>query len=388
LDSVDQLLGAAAEVERLAGSIKVLLAGRAAQVDRKGSPERTAADVLARSSGCSGGAARGQVDLARRLASQPHVAAGLRDGTLSVEQARVVSDAVTEAPDEEARLVAIAQTESLKALRDAAAKAKAAADTRSDEQRHARIRDTRRLATWTSGTGAGEGAFRGPIDALAEIDAALDAHQDHIFRAARANGEPLPYPAARFDALLAMARASLRKGDTDKPVAKKILVRVDHTALTRGSVAPGETVDLPGYGPLPVTVAAQLTQDQVWYALLTKGNDVINVTNAQRRALVCQQTALDWTQPLCCIEGCDNRRFIETDHTTGWSLTHTTQHGDLDHPCHHHHALKTFYGYTFQDQGPGRRKKLIPPPPGRQRQGRQPQPTRAATEPTPASTAA
>jgi hypothetical protein len=364
LESVDTELEAAAEVERLAGAAKLLLAARAAEVDRKGTRFRNAAEYLASVSGCTQGAAAGVVQTAKRLLRLPVLTGAVRRGEVSVEQARVVADAAVVAPTEEASLVDTARHDTLKRLREAAQRAKASADPRSDEERAAEIRRTRRLSTWTDAQGAGEGAFRGPVEDLAEIDAALSAHQERLFAKARAEGSREPYAAYRWDALLSVARASLRDGDAGKPVARKILVRADQAALARGSAAPGETVDLPGYGPIAVSVAKKLAEDATWHALLTKGTDVVAATNAQRKALSVQRVALEWESPTCTTEGCDNARFLEIDHITGWATTHDTQIGDLQRPCHRCHDLKTRHGHTLEDQGPDRRKRLIPPPRG------------------------
>lgn len=222
-DEVDAAVEALAEVERLAEAARLLLSSRLGEVDRTGTPDRDAASFLARATGASVGAARAALRTGRRLASLPHLGAALRRGEVSAQRAGVVAEAAAVAPAEEARLVACARHESLRELRLLARGVVAAADPRTDEERAEAIREERRAASWTAADGAGEGAFRGPVEQVAEIAAALDAHQERLFAQARAEGSRQPYAALRFDALLAMARASVRGGDAGKPLPKKVL---------------------------------------------------------------------------------------------------------------------------------------------------------------------
>lgn len=362
---VDAAAEALAEVERLAGAARLLLSSRLAEVDRTGTPDRDAAAFLARATGASVGAARSALRTGRRLGSLPRLRTAVRRGEVSAQRAAVVAEAAAVAPAEEARLVECARHESLRELRLLARGVVAAADPRTDEERAEAIHDERRAASWTAADGAGEGAFRGPVEQVAEIAAALDAHQERLFSQARAEGSRQPHAALRFDALLAMARASVRGGDAGKPLPKKLLVRADRAALARGAVAPGEVCDLPGHGPVPASVAADLARDGVWHALLTDGVDVRAVTNAQRKALVVQQVALEWSQPGCVVEGCPNTARLQIDHITGWTITHRTDLADLQRLCIHHHDLKTRFGFRYEPQPDGRRKEVRPPRAGR-----------------------
>jgi hypothetical protein len=361
VEQLDAVAGGFARIERLAAAGKVLVAARLGEVARAGTLHRDGAALLASESGTSVGAARRVIETAGRLGALPLVAAAVRAGALSAEQAQVVAEAATASPGEEARLVELAQGESLKALREEARRVIAAADPATDEERAAEVRRTRRLSSWTNGEGGAEGGFAGPVEDMAEINAALDAHQEAIFAEARAAGSVEPFTAYRWDAWLRMARASVRGGHPTKPIAKKILVRADEAALARGQVCGGEVCDIPGCGPIPASVAQKLLQGSTWHALLTKGADVCTVTNGQRPPLSIQRSALEWSQPLCCVEGCDNVARLQIDHM------HERRHGgrtntrNLQHLCTYHHDLKTRFGWTYQDQPGGRRKRPVPP---------------------------
>lgn len=366
VEQLDAVAAGFARVERLGAAGKVLVAGRLGEVARAGTLHRDGAALLASVSGTSVGAARRVIETAGRLGALPLVAAALRSGALSAEQAQVVAEAAAASPGEEARLVALAQGESLKALRDEARRVIAAADPKTDEERAAEVRRTRRLSSWTAGSSGAEGGFAGPVEEMAEINAALDAHQERIFAAARQAGEKEPFAAYRWDAWLAMARASVRDGNPGKPIAKKILVRADEAVLAAGQaggagVDGAAVCDIPGYGPIPASVAAALLEGSTWHALLTKGVDVCTVTNGQRPPLAIQRTALEWAQPLCCVEGCDNVARLQIDHM------HERRHGgqtrlrNLQRLCTYHHDLKTRFGWTYEDQPGGRRKRPVSP---------------------------
>ena len=278
------------------------------------------AGLLARVSGSSVGAARAAIETSSRLGSQPAVAASVRAGQLNEQRANVVSDAAAAAPDETDRLLDLGRTESMKRLREKARGMKAAADARSAEEGSADIVRTRRAHSSVTPEGAGRGEYEGPIDAVAEIDAALEAHRERLFRTRSAAGTlEGTHGNLAFDALLAMARGSVRDGDPDKPIAKKVLVRVDRDARLRGEAIAGEVCDLPGYGPIPVSVADELMKDQTWHAILTTGLAVAAVTHGMRKANSAQRTALDWSEPGCCVRGCPNPAFHQIDHIDDWA---------------------------------------------------------------------
>lgn len=359
LDEVDALVEVAAQVERLASAAKVLLAGRAAEVPRLGTVDRDGAGFLARVTGSSLGQARTAIETAERLASMPELAAAVRAGQLNEARAAVVADAAAVAPQAERRLVRLARRESMKHLREQARTIKAEADQRTAEQKADEVRRTRRGSSWTTPEGAGEMGLVGPPEAIAEIEAAVTAHRDALFRAG-AHQDGATYANLTFDAFLAMARASVRGGDAQKPIAKKVLVRVDRDALLRREVVDGEVCDLPGYGPIPVSIAEDLMRDQTWHAIFTAGIAVAAVTHGQRSANSAQRTALDWSEPLCCVEGCPRPGRFEIDHIDDWARTHQTRHGGLQRLCKYHHDLKTRYGYRYEEQPDGRKRTVTP----------------------------
>ena len=92
---------------------------------------------------------------------------------------------------------------------------------------------------------------------------------------------------------------------------------------------------------------------------MTKGVDVISVTHLGRSPTAYQLTALEWMQPACTAEGCACTGRLENDHRQDWADTHETPTDGLDPLCHHHHMLKTRYGWALVE-GKGKRR-MVPP---------------------------
>jgi hypothetical protein len=116
-------------------------------------------------------------------------------------------------------------------------------------------------------------------------------------------------------------------------------------------------------------------KDQTWHAVFTNGLAVLAVTHGMRKANSAQRTALDWTEPECCVRGCHNPAFHQIDHIDDWATTHETRHGSLQRLCRFHHDLKTHFGYHYDPLPDGQK---VPVPPDDQEERR----------PTPAGTGA
>lgn len=267
-----------------------------------------------------------------------------------------------------------------------------------------------------------------PPELGAELVALWEPWVDREFTVARHRGRTEPRDALAFDALLAMARAAAggppraagaRRGvhgasdaalpfgveppsvdDSSReddlpgrfapsrgdgaaaaPPARfgrslgsdcKVIVRVDHAALSRGWVEGGELCEIAGVGPVPVaTVNAMLASgDPFVVALLTRGVDVGAVVHLGRQARAVQRTALEWLHPVCAWPDCNNRARLEIDHRTPWAiLAETTVDGAQRLCSHHHHAVKTpddLAAIAAHRNGrpPPQPPQQPPPPPG------------------------
>ena len=123
-----RLLDELTVVERLTAGIKVLLVSRAAASGAwRRAGARDEAEWLARKSGTTKARARETLEASERVRELPAVAAAIRAGELSSEQAATVADAATADPSCEEAMVRRAKRDSLKNLRDERDRIKAAA---------------------------------------------------------------------------------------------------------------------------------------------------------------------------------------------------------------------------------------------------------------------
>jgi hypothetical protein len=340
-------------IERIAAALTARLAAREADAGTwRECGARSAADRLATETGTSVSQAQQVLETGRRLDALPEVAAAASTGDLSAPQLAAVTDAAALDPAAAGRLVSLAGRASLSELRDECARTKAAAD-RDAEARRARIHRDRSLRTWTAADGTGCLQLRDTVEVIAEIKAAITADREALFRAARTAGERERPDALDADALLAVVRrgaaltgaAAAADGGVAPRRPKtsaKILVRVDFDALLRGHPVDGETCEIAGSGPVPVSVVEDLVAAGGFLAgIVTHGRKVTGVAHLGRKPTAAQDTALEWLYPTCAAEGCGNRLRLEKDHRIPWADTKITLVDVLDRLCAHHHALKT-----------------------------------------------
>ena len=104
-------------------------------------------------------------------------------------------------------------------------------------------------------------------------------------------------------------------------------VRVDHEALVRGHLEPGEICEIPGIGPIPVAAARRLAADSILSVLVTNGTDVTTVAHAGRTIPASLKRALIERDPVCVVPGCDLRDGLEIDHVEPFALGGADQPG-------------------------------------------------------------
>jgi hypothetical protein len=162
------------------------------------------------------------------------------------------------------------------------------------------------------------------------------------------------------------------------PIPTKVIVRIDWLTLVRGYAIDGETCDIPGIGPLPVSVVRAMIDsgDAFLAAVVTKGVDVMNVAHLGRAPSAYQTTAMEWFGLRCTVEGCDGDGRHEADHREDWRGNKQTLLGNMDNYCGHHHDLKTYEGWALVE-GVGKRPMVPPDDP---RHPRHPRPPPAAGE--------
>ena len=373
----EQVLEDAAAVEAMASTIKSLTAAFLADTGHwRDSGHRSEAAALAAETGISTGAARDAIDTGRRLETQPEVAAAARAGRLSAAQASMVANAAEANPTATPRLLQSAARTSLAELREECAKVKASAEP-DPEARYARIHAGRDLRSYVDIEGIWHLSAKGTPVAGAQIMAGLEPLAERLFHEARVEGRREAPGAYAFDALVELATTATSTDSAADPsapstpgskpnrrrkgAAVKLLLRVDYEAFLRGVVLEGETCEVAGYGPVPMSVVHELleTGDPFVAAILTKGKALVGVAHLGRKPTAYQQTALEWLYPTCAAQGCTARARLQRDHRIDWAKSHITKFEWLDLLCPREHDLKTRCGWALVE-GTGKRP-FVPP---------------------------
>jgi hypothetical protein len=357
------------QIERFGYAGKTLSIGRVADTGFcRQAGFRSAADWMADATGVGVGDAVRVVETAKSLEHAEATAEAFKAGELSPRQAKVIAGAAVVAPEVEAELLAAAPGLSARELDDRAKRLVRAGSGESDEQRAARARSKRVLRTWVEDD-LGCGLWKVPLAQHARLMAAINEEKDRIFHDARREGVRESSEAYAADALVALAaQATGTSGATvgdgrGSAGDVKVIVRVDHSALIRGEVEPGEVCEIAGIGPVDLeTVRGWVVGDAFMVAIATEGVDIRSIVHLGRQPIELQRTALQWhSAGTCAIEGCSSTARLEIDHVAEWSATGRTTLDELARVCGHHHDLKTHNGYRFGPLGPNGKRQLIAP---------------------------
>jgi hypothetical protein len=369
-DDAAALVGRFDAIERLAGAAKTLVAGRVAETNAwQAAGDRSAADWLAKATSSTITESRARLRTASKLADAPGTEAALRRGELSVPQAEAIAAASAADTSAEARLLELAEYQSLQKLRDECARVEAAADP-DPAGRHERIRKNRFWRRWTRPDGSRAGMYAGTPEEVALFEAHTQPFLDARLDEARRNGESEPSEAYAFDGLMAMANAARERlegddgrDDATAPNARRarggrgrkrlserreLILLADLAAWRRGLLLPGETCEIPGFGPIPIEVAHELFGDALLRIVVLDGVDVRTVVHTRRKANMVQETATYVRQkgrcrrPSCC------RPISEIDHTVDWAESRHTTLGELVGLCGTDHDLKSWGGHTYR----------------------------------------
>ncbi len=338
-------------IENLVVGMKLKAAARVAETPawkHKGS--RTPAEWLAKETKCGVGEAIGTLETGGKLADCPKVDEKLRAGELSGQQARALAKAVSADPTAEDRLLRIAEQDGLKKLKDTCRDVELA--RRGDAQaRYDKIHRERSMRHWTDDEGAFRMSAKLTPDAGAKVLGALAPFEKQAFDQARLDGRHEPHEAYRADALVGLTEASLA-GHTDTTKAPRtrkpsFTVLVDIQALLRGEADPGETCEIPGVGPLPVSRLYALAPEAIWHLLVTNGKDIRAYCSATRHIPTMLRVALEARDRECVRPGCNQTHGLEIDHILPVEDGGPTTWTNLARPCHHDHRLKTLEGWTL-----------------------------------------
>lgn len=344
-----QVVEQCAEGERLLGALRALAAATLedkALWRREGF--RSPAHWMASKTGTAVGPAIATLEMVGLLADLPVLAEAFRAGRLSEAQAREIAAVAAEVPDAEEQLVEAAGKLTLRGLQEECRRVEAAAAVDEDD-RYRQVHRRRKIRAWVDRHNLGRLSATMTPDELARVMAEIDRRTGVIAEGAIRGRWFESWDAHRVDALVEMC---LPDGDRPTPPATMVHVVVDYEALMRGHTVGGERCEIPGIGPIPVTLARQMAEDSILKVLLTRGVDVMAVAHGGYTIPAHLRTALDVRDPKCIVPGCDGRRRLEKDHRNAFGRTRVTKLEDLAHLCPFHHYLKTFCGYTYRG-GPG-----------------------------------
>ena len=286
--------------------------------------------------------------MADRLADLPVVAEAFRNGLLSEAQAREIAGVAYDVPDAQEQLVEAAGKLTLRTLQEECRRVEAAALVNEDD-RYRRVRRSRSYRTWVDRHGVGHLSARLTPDELARVNNEVEQRYDQLVEDAIRGGWFEGPDAHLADALVDLARPGSAAPHGPESM---VHVVVDYEALMRGYTVAGERCEIPGIGPIPVTLARQMSEDAILKALVTNGVDVVTVAHAGYTVPTHLRTAVEVRDPKCIVPRCDRRRGLQIDHRNTFNRTRVTKLEDLGHLCKWHHYMKTFLGYTYRG-GPG-----------------------------------
>jgi hypothetical protein len=350
-DEAASIVQLCVELERVVVAARMIATRKVSSDHWKARGFRSAASWMAAEAGTPVGPAIKAMETLELLDDLPSTATAFREGRLSLAQVSEIADVASEFPATEQQLFDAAEVLSLNELRETCRRVKAACVTDEDE-RYRRLRKGRYLRSWTDQDGAVRGSFRLTPDEGARLLAEVDARCGEMERDARAGGWYEGHDAHRADALVDLARSSNDVSDGPAGPEATVHVWVDYEALVRGETADGERCEIPGVGPIPVSVARRMASDSVLKVIVTKGVEVSAVAHAGRNIRAHQRTALEARDPMCIVPGCEMRRDLQIDHTAPYVETRYTGVEALARLCRWHHYLKSHCGYTYRG-GPG-----------------------------------
>ena len=160
-------------------------------------------DWLAGKTGSSTGKARSQLETGKNLRKAPGTQESFLNGEISAEQADTIADAVEANPAAEDDLLDQAKRDSLKNLKDEAARRKA--EVEDIEERERRLHRKRYVRQWTDKEGAWNLRARGPLPSGSEFMAVLEGLIDQQFKKARKAGIRGTRDNYAYDALMDLA---------------------------------------------------------------------------------------------------------------------------------------------------------------------------------------
>ena len=368
-DDASLVLERLIKIHRAIAAARLAFAGRAAEcMTWRQEGHRSAADWLAQKAKTSVSEAISELETARRLPQLPSTFQALRQGSLSVPQAREIASAAVVDPSSETELIEAAGYLSLKGLQYRTRLVKAVAVD--EAERIASLRQGRFFRHWLDHEGAFHLHARVTPDNGASVLSMLRARANFVADEARlAGAAPESQSAYEADALVALVTGDNRlatfKGQVGGRVRNAMVVyHVSLAALRRGQLEDDETCEVPGVGTVPLAVIENVVGDAMAKLVISDGVDVTTVCHVGRTVPAHVETALEARDRTCVVPDCHVSLSLEIDH---WKVPFAkggpTALWNLARLCHFHHQMKTYEGYELRG-GPGRWEWVAPPGPG------------------------
>jgi hypothetical protein len=109
----------------------------------------------------------------------------------------------------------------------------------------------------------------------------------------------------------------------------------------RGGAVDGEVCEIPGVGPVDVAWVRELIGSAFLTAVIKRGKDILTVAHLGRHIPAEVRTALLVSGRECDVEGCNNRGYLERDHTHDYAQGGPTSFANLGWLCYLHHRRKS-----------------------------------------------
>jgi 5-methylcytosine-specific restriction endonuclease McrA len=277
------------------------------------------------------------VNLSQRIDDTPALAAAVRGGDVSLDQATQIAKAETAAPGCADTLIEVAREQPFHVL---AHQARTAVLEHSRDNLGARQRAARRASHHVTELG------------LVHVEADLEPHigapiitrlETEAKRLASRSESQEPWQAHLADAFA----AAFDHPSTGRPSKPELVIVLSHEVAARGwtDVKPGEVCHIPGVGPIDPRVAKDIAQDAFITGVVSDGKDLGQMRRWTRAIPVEVRLALrlgpppDFDGPRCV--DCGNRYTLEHDHDTPRSQGGPTSLGNLADRCHPCHLAKT-----------------------------------------------
>ena len=286
--------------------------------------------------------ARHHVRIARRIGELPQIFGSFRSGELSYWQVRAIVPVAT--PEIEAELLNMARYATAAQLQRIVRAYKSCLDRAELELSNDRHR-ARALNYYFDDDGFLIVTGRLSPEEGAVFRAALDKAEDTV--RAELPDDYIERPTAeqiRADALVEVAKSSLRAEASGTSVVPSVVVHVDVPSLIDGT---GERCEIADGPSIASETARRLTCDCTLQALFEADGAVQDVGRQKRVVSPRMRKALEARDKTCVFPGCDRTKFLDAHHIVHWVFKGETKLLNLALLCFHHHRLMHEGGFSM-----------------------------------------